>query len=119
MAVNLASKYSSKVNERFTKESQAAMACSNEYEFSGVNTVKVFSIPTAPMNDYARTGSSRYGTPSELSNTLQTLTLTKDRAFTFTIDRGNKIQSQMVMDAGKALSRQLREITIPKTWVAA
>lgn len=114
MAVNLASKYSNSVSERFSKESQALMACSNEYEFNGVKTVKVFSIPTANMTDYGRTGSARYGTPSELQNTVQEMTLTKDRAFTFTIDRGNKIQSQMVMEAGKALSRQLREVAIPE-----
>lgn len=114
MAVNYASKYSSKVDERFYKESQAMMAVSNDYEFTGVATVNVYSIPIASMNDYGRTGSDRYGTPSELQNTIQSLTLTKDRSFTFTIDKGNKIQTQMVMDAGKALSRQLREVVVPE-----
>jgi hypothetical protein len=114
MAVNLASKYSSKVVERFTRDSQALIGTSNEYEFTGVATVNVYSVPTAAMNDYARTGASRYGTPSELQNTIQSMTLTKDRSFTFTIDRGNKLQTQMVMDAGKALSRQMKEVITPE-----
>jgi hypothetical protein len=114
MPVNLARKYSDKVDERFDRASQALQAASNTYDFTGVNTVKVFSIPTAPMNDYSRTGAGRYGSPSELQNSVQDLLLTKDRSFTFTIDRGNKIQSQMVMDAGKALSRQIREVVIPE-----
>ena len=114
MAVNLASKYSTKVDERFTRDSQALMGVSNDYEFTGVATVNVYSIPTAAMNDYGRTGANRYGTPEELQNSVQSMTLTKDRSFSFTIDRGNKIQSQMVMDAGKALSRQLKEVITPE-----
>lgn len=113
MTMNYAKKFSTKVDERFYKDSQALMATSNEYEFTGVNTVDVYSIPVSAMNDYARTGASRYGTPAELQNSIQSMTLTKDRAFTFTIDRGNKIQTQMVMDAGKALARQLREVVVP------
>lgn len=114
MAMNLASKYSQKVDERFYRDSQAMMALSNDYEFTGVKTVNVYSIPVASMTDYRRTGSNRYGTPEELQNTVQSLTLTKDRSFAFTIDKGNKVQSQMVMEAGKALARQLREVVVPE-----
>lgn len=62
------------------------------------------------MKDYQRTGTSRYGTPDDLTRTIQTLKLTKDRAFTFIIDKGDKIQTEMVSDAGKALARQIREV---------
>jgi len=112
--LNLASKYSPNVDERFYKESQAAMALNNDYEFTGVQTVKVYSIPVALMTDYTKSGLSRFGTPGDLTRNVQTLTLTKDRAFTFIIDKGDKIMSQMVSDAGKALSRQLREVVVPE-----
>ena len=112
--INLASKYSTNVDERFYKESQAAMALNNDYEFTGVQTVKVYSIPVATMTDYSKSGLSRYGTPSDLTRNVQTLTLTKDRAFTFIIDKGDKLMSQMVSDAGKALSRQIREVIVPE-----
>lgn len=112
--VNLASKYSTKVDERFQKASQASLVTNNDYEFTGVQTVNVYSIPTVDMVDYKRTGANRYGEPGELGNSIQALTITKDRGWTFTIDKGNKTQSQMVMDAGKAVSRQLAEKVIPE-----
>jgi len=94
--VNLASKYSTKVDERFQKASQASLVTNNDYEFTGVQTVNVFSIPTVDMVDYKREGANRYGEPGELGNSIQALTITKDRGWTFTIDKGNKTQSQMV-----------------------
>ena len=112
--MNLATRYADKVDERFYRESQAMVALNNDYKFTGEKTVKVYSIPIVPMNDYTRSGSSRYGTPSDLSRNVQSLTITKDRSFTFIIDKGDKIQSQMVSDAGKALSRQLREVVVPE-----
>ena len=112
--MNLASKYSSKVDERFYKESQAMMATNNEYKFTGEKTVNIYSIPTVPMNDYTRSGSSRYGTPTDLTRNVQSCTITKDRSFTFIIDKGDKIQSEMVSDAGKSLSRQIREVCVPE-----
>ena len=112
--INLASKYSLNVDERFYKESQAMLALNNDYEFTGVQTVKVYSIPVAVMTDYSKSGLSRYGTPSDLTRNVQTLTLRKDRAFTFIIDKGDKLMSQMVSDAGKALSRQIREVIVPE-----
>ncbi|MBQ1789293.1 MAG: hypothetical protein II008_03875 [Oscillospiraceae bacterium] len=114
---NLALKYSKKVDERFAKESQAMMGLNNDYEFTGVETVKVYSIPVVPMVNYSRSGSSRYGTPGDLTRNVQTMTVTKDRAFTFIIDKGDKIQSMMVSDAGKALAREIREVWVPRrTW---
>ena len=114
MAVNLASAYSKQVDERFYRASQTAIALNNRYQFNGVKTVNVYSVPTVTMNNYSRTGTNRYGTPAELENTVQELTVTQDRAFTFIIDRGNKNQSQMVMDAGRALTRQVREVVVPE-----
>lgn len=111
---NLATKYSQNVDERFTRESQISLALNNDYDFKGDKTVVVYSIPVVPMGDYTRSGKDRYGTPTDLSRNKQTLTVTRDRAFTFIIDAGDKIQSEMVSDAGKALSRQLRECVVPE-----
>lgn len=111
---NLATRYASKVDERFYKESQAAMGLNNDYKFNGVKTVQVYSIPTVPLNDYTRSGANRYGEPADLGNSVQEMTLTKDRSFTFVIDKGDKTQSMQVMDAGKALARELREVIVPE-----
>lgn len=66
--INLASQYSTNVDERFTRESQAMLALNNDYEFTGVQTVKVYSIPVAVMTDYLKTGANRYGTPDDLTD---------------------------------------------------
>ncbi len=114
MAINYASKYAQKIDERFARESLTDAAVNNDYDFVGAKTVNVYSIPTAAMNDYSRTGTSRYGTPAELDNTVQELTLSQDRSFTFTIDRGNYDDTQMANAAGLALQRQIREVIIPE-----
>lgn len=113
MAMNLAAKYSNKVDERFFRESQALMGTNKDYDWSGVNTVKVYQIDTVPLVDYKRSGANRYGEPTELGNRIQEMTLTQDKAFNFTIDKGNKNESMMVMDAGKSLAREQREVLIP------
>ena len=93
--INLASKYSKQVDERFYRESQAMLALSNEHQFTGVQTVKVYSIPIVPMSDYQRSGANRYGSANDLTRNVQELTITKDRAWTFIIDRGDKLQSEL------------------------
>jgi hypothetical protein len=113
MAVNLASKYSSKIDERFTLKSLTEAAVNNSYDWEGVKTISVYDIPTVAMGNYTRTGLARYGTAAELDNNKTDYTLTRDRAFTFAIDRGNWQETQMVQEAGKALSRQLNEVVIP------
>ena len=90
------------------------LALNSHYDFNGVDTVKVYSIPVVPMTDYTRSGLARYGSPDDLQRNVQTLKVTKDRAFTFIIDRGDKLQSQMASDAGRALQRQLREVWVPE-----
>ncbi len=111
---NYASKYAKQVDERFSRESQAMMALNNDYKFTGVKTVNVYSVPVVEMGDYKRSGQNRYGDPSDLEPTTQTFTVSRDRAFTFIIDKGDKLQTQMVTDAGKALARQLREVCVPE-----
>jgi N4-gp56 family major capsid protein len=114
MAVNLASKYSSKVDERFKLKSFTESVVNNNYDWEGVKTISVYDIPTVAMNNYSRTGTGRYGTPEELQNEKTDYTLSRDRAFTFAIDRGNFQETQMVMQAGKALARQIDEVIVPE-----
>lgn len=114
MAINYAAKYSPKVDERFKQKSLSKAFTNNDYDFQGTDTVKVFSIPTVAMNDYTATGVNRYGTPSELQNTVQTMLLTKDRSFTFTVDAKSGDDTVGVMNAGKALARQIDEVVVPE-----
>lgn len=112
--INYAEKYSPVVDERFTIGPLTSGMVNGEYDWIGVETVNVYSIPTAQMNNYSLTGSSRYGTPEELENAKQELKVTQDRSFTFTIDRKSHDDTMMVMEAGRALRRQLDQVVIPE-----
>lgn len=114
MAVNYASKYSSKVDEAFDKKSLAMAFTNKDYDFVDVNVINIYSIPTMAMNDYNTSGTNRYGDPSELENEVQTETLTRKRSFTGTIDITSKQDTMGVMSAGKALARQMKQVVIPE-----
>ncbi|WHY76070.1 P22 phage major capsid protein family protein [Neobacillus sp. WH10] len=114
MAVNLATKYSDKVDERFKLKSLTEAATHQEYDWDGVKTVNIYNISTSAMNDYTRSGTARYGVAAELDDTVTPFTITKDRSFTFTIDQGNKKDSMNVREAGKALARQHDEVVVPE-----
>ena len=115
MAVNLASKYSKKVDERFSLLSVTEnIGLNKDYDWNGVKTVTVYNIDTVAMGNYTRSGANRYGTPTELGDTKTDYSLSKDRSFTFTIDRGNYTEQLMVKEAGKALARQIKEVVVPE-----
>lgn len=114
MAVNLAEKYSPIVDERFSIASVTNVGFNTDYDWAGVQTVNVYSVATTAMNDYTRTGANRYGTPAELQDTKQAMTLSRDRAFTQTIDRGNDVDQMGVKSAARALRRQIDEVVIPE-----
>ena len=114
MTVNLAQKYSSKVDERFKLASLTASIVNYDYDWTGVDTVKVYSVETADLSNYTKSGSQRYGTPGELSDSLQSLTLSQDKAFTFTIDKAYELEQEGIKSAGAALRRQLDEVVIPE-----
>lgn len=116
---NMATKYSPKVDERFEKQSQASLVTNNSYSFDGAQTVKVYSIDTVQMNNYDRHGSgtsnwSRYGAVTDLGDTVQTMTVTQDRSWTFAIDKADYKQSEMIRKAGRACARQVAQVVIPE-----
>ena len=51
MAINYAEKYSPLVDERFTVGPLTSGMVNDQYEWIGVETVNVFSSPTASMNN--------------------------------------------------------------------
>jgi len=114
MAVNYAEKWSPKVDERFTLKSLTEAAVNNSYDWTGVDTVQVYSIPAVDLVDYSTTGSTRYGSDTEISTAVQTMLLTKDRAFSITIDRMSLTDTNGAVKAGKAMQRQVDEKIIPE-----
>lgn len=115
MAINLATKYSGKVDEVIINGALSAPSVNNDYDWIGAQTVKVYSFDPVSMNNYIANGTNRYGTPEELQDTTQEMTLKNKRSFTFTIDKTNKMDTpEGVRDAAKALRRQIDEVIIPE-----
>lgn len=114
MAINLADKYSKKVQERYADKSRTDSYAGHDYDFTGVKTIKVYSVNTVPMTDYTRSGTSRFGSLTELGDAVQEMTLAKDRAFTFSIDNGNKGEQFNVKQANSALKREIDEVMTPE-----
>lgn len=113
MTQNLAVKYSAKVDERFKIGSLTNGLTNQEYEWNGVNSIYVYSIATTALNNYSLSGTSRYGTPAELNDTVTNYAISQDKAFTFVIDRKFEQDQMGVKAAGAALARQIDEVVTP------
>ena len=113
--INLAEKYSQAVQERFYKDSltESSFSKDMDVEFTGVKTVKVYEVDTAPVGDYTRSGANRYGTPQELTDSLQEFVMTQDKSSTWTIDKGNAKEQFNIKSAATTLKRQMREVITP------
>ena len=118
MAINLATKFLPYVDEKFTQESKKSLLTNNDFNWSGAKTVKVYKVTTTPMTDYDRSGTgtaaSRYGNIAGLDATTEDFTLTKDRSFTFAIDKLDTDETAQQLQAASALERQVREVVIPE-----
>lgn len=114
MAINLAEKYSKKTADKFYTESVILGKTARQYEWDGVKSINVYTITTVAPGDYTRTGTSRYGTPTEVQDTVQNLAITRDRSVSLTVDKGNNTQQMLIKNAGKVMAAQIREQFVPE-----
>lgn len=117
MAQNYAASHLAKIDERFYTESVTKDIQNKgmRVDFNGKNSVTIYNVDVVSENDYVRSGTNRFGSLVELGTGEQTFTLSQDKAFTFSVDRGNLNDSMMVQEANKAVKRQVREVSIPNT----
>lgn len=114
--INLVTQFLPYVDEMFSTESKITLLTNQDFNFTNAHTVKVYKISTASMNDYTRNGASfsRYGTPEELNATTEEFTLSKDRSFTYIIDKLDEEETLGTLRAASSLSRQIRDVVIPE-----
>jgi hypothetical protein len=112
-AINLHEKHSAKIAERFRVDSFLAGNTNNDYSFDGVKSVRIPTLKTIPVTKYVRSGLQRFGQPTEVEDTVQTLTMTQEPAWTATIDEGNASDQQYIKKAGKVMKMQSDEVTTP------
>ena len=113
MAINLAEKFVAKVAEQFAHQSFSGGMASKAYDWDGVKSIKVYSVDTVPYGNYTRSGTSRYGTPVELSDYVQTMEMTQDKGAAWTIDKGNAKEQYNIKKANETLKRQTDQRTNP------
>lgn len=96
------------------EHSLVAPHLTKEFNFDGAKTIRLTTAVTQPMNDYKREGSNRYGEPKEVPDWMQKLTLTQDKSFALTIDKGNSHDQNKIKERGNALLKaQLAEQAMP------
>ena len=114
MAVNLALKYASQLDQIWTHASYTDNWINKKYDFDGVDTVKVYTVTSVAPGDYSRTSTGdRFGGNTELQDTIATYQLTKDKSFKIAIDRGNYEQGMRAKKAGEVMRIQMNEQIIP------
>ena len=114
MAVNLAKKYQKSIDQVYAMGSLTKAAFGGKFDFIGSKTAVVYTLTTQALADYTRTGANRYGSPAELQDTITEYAITKDRAFSTTIDKGNYIQGNLVKTTGAFLKAEMDEQAIPE-----
>lgn len=114
MAVNLAKKYQKSIEQVYTLGSLTKAAFGGKYDFIGSKTAVVYTLTSQPFGDYNRTGANRYGSPAELQDTINEYAISKDRAFSITVDKGNYIQQNLVKTTGAVIKIQMEEQLFPE-----
>ncbi len=119
MAIELAGKFQPYTDEQFSTESKRSLLAQAQFDWTGAHTIRIYKITTSAMSDYGRGGPaegnwSRYGAVAALDATTEELKLTRDRSFTFAIDRLDEDETARQLQAASALARQNREVVIPE-----
>ena len=114
MAVNLTTKYSKLIDERFRGQSVTEAYAGSKYDFDGAQSIKIYTVDKVTLNDYSRTAEGgRFGTVAELGDTIQTLTMSQDKAFTFSIDHGNAADQFNIKHCNEQLKSNWDEVCTP------
>lgn len=115
MAQNYAQSYLDTLDERFYVDSTTKDVVNKgmRLDFNGKNSVTIYNVNTVTETDYVRSGTNRFGALVELGTGTQTFVLSQDKAFTYTVDRGNLEDSMMAQEVSKSIARQVREVSVP------
>ena len=113
--INYTTKYSPLIADRFKLQSFTDNYAGKKFDFDGAQTVIVYTIDKVTLNDYNRTApSARFGTVNELGDTKQAMTLTQDKAFTFSIDHGTNSDQLNIKHCNEQLKSNWDEVCTPE-----
>ena len=112
-STNYADKYADQLEQAYLRSSVIAGKTNNQFEFTGVKTIHIYSAVTQPITNYTRSGVWRYGDPQELLTDVQDLVLSQDKSFSMTIDKGNYKDANLVLRTGRVVKQQIGEQVTP------
>jgi hypothetical protein len=112
--ISLVTKYQSRTSDLVFAKRKSKASTNQDWSWDGAETIKVPTLTSPDLVDYQPNGNERYGEATEIEDTLQTWTLTEDRAWSKTIDKKNSQDDGGVRVAGKYLAQATREKLIPE-----
>src|SRR3990167_11124737 len=114
MAINLATKFEKKTSDLMVLRAKTSGIVNQDWDWDGVNAIKVYTLTDATIGNYSPSGANRYGSPDEVQDTVQTFTLARDRSWTKSIDMSNLQDTLMVRRPAKYLAQVVKNKMIPE-----
>lgn len=114
MAINLASKFEKATSELLKAKSKTSAIVNQDWDWDGVNAINVYTLTDPTMGNYTASGANRYGNPTEVQDTKQTFTLSRDRSWTNTIDMSNYQDTMEVRKPAKFLAQATKNVLVPE-----
>lgn len=113
MSINLLTKYADKLPPLFGHKSYIAGHTSEGYKFDGAKSIVVIDDIPVDFGDYTRSGTARYGTPTDVQDWKQTMTLRYDASVARVIDKGDRMQQGYLKTAGRVVKKQITQKANP------
>jgi len=115
MAINAATKFEKKTSELLYTVRKTKLVTNQDWSWDGVETIKIYTLTDPTIGNYDPSGgANRYGNPTEVEDTVQTFTLSRDRSWTKTIDKSNYQDTQMIRKPAKYLAQATRNVLVPE-----
>lgn len=105
--------YTMDIHRDCIKNSLVAPHLTTKYKFEGAKGVIIEEPQTVEMQDYTRTGTHRYGTPTEVQYYAQEMIMGQDKSFSLTIDKGNQKDRSAKAYGAEVMRKQVVERAIP------
>lgn len=115
MAVNYAKKYEKKTSDLLVARRKSSKFTNTEWDWDGVEAIVLTTLTDPTIGNYnPNVATGAYGEPTEVEDTEQTFTLSRDRAWTKTIDK-KSIQDKMgIKRPAKYLAQVTKNKVIPE-----
>lgn len=111
MTINLHAKYKGDIEQAFTLNSIIAGKLTKQFDFTGVNTIKLSTIVTQDLATYSR--STGFASAVEVKDYIQNFTLSQEKSFNMKIDKLNASDQSGIKAAGPILAAEIKEKVTP------